>query len=264
MTNKEWNAEAYHRVSTPQQAFGAKVLSRLELRGDETVVDAGCGTGRLTAELLERLPRGRVIALDYSANMLEQARAYLDPRFPGQVTYLEADLGNLDRSLVAHPVDLVFSTATFHWVLDHDRLFAGLASLLKLGGRLVAQCGGGPNLATIRTRGHALALSEPYATYFTDFQFPVFYADAESTAARLVNSGFTGIRTWLEEAPTTLLNAATYREFLASVTFHTYVDRLPAGDLREQFLDTLVEYGAGDDPPFLLDYWRLNMEVTRA
>lgn len=262
-TNKEWNAEAYHRVSTPQQAFGAKVLGRLNLAGNETVIDAGCGTGRLTATLLERLPDGHVFALDYSANMLAQARDYLEPRFPGRVTYLEADLGNLDPSIVPEPVDLVFSTATFHWVLDHDRLFAGLASVLKPGGRLVAQCGGGPNLATLRVRGHALALSEPYAPYFTGFQIPVYYAEPEITAARLAQSGFTDIATWLEEAPTSLPDAAAYREFVSNVTFHNYVDRLPAGELRERFIDTLVDYGSNDEPPFLLDYWRLNIEATR-
>jgi len=263
-TNKEWNAEAYHRVSTPQQALGAKVLGRLDLAGDETVIDAGCGTGRLTAQLLEHLPHGRVIALDYSANMLAQVREYLDSRFPGQVTYVEADLGKLDASIVTGPVDLIFSTATFHWVLDHDRLFAGLASLLKPGGKLVAQCGGGPNLATLRVRGHALALSEPFAAYFTDFQVPVYYAEPEETTNRLTRSGFTDITVWLEEAPTSLPDAATYREFVSNVTFHNYVDRLPAGELRERFIDTLVDYGAGDNPPFLLDYWRLNIDATRA
>src|SRR4051794_39016845 len=114
---KEWNAAMYHRVSRPQQAWGEKVLQRLPLAGDETLIDAGCGTGHLTARLLERLPRGRVLAIDQSRNMLEQARDHLLPRYEGRLELLEADLAELRLDAVA---DAVFSAATFHWVMDHE------------------------------------------------------------------------------------------------------------------------------------------------
>src|SRR5262245_40282933 len=119
----EWDAATYHRVSEPQFEWGRKVLARLALAGDETVLDAGCGTGRLTALLLGRLPRGRVIGLDQSASMLATAREFLTPRFGSQVELIETDLLDLDLDRAC---DAVFSTATFHWVLDHDRLFARL------------------------------------------------------------------------------------------------------------------------------------------
>src|SRR3954470_14044618 len=112
----EWDAASSHRLSAPQFSWGSQVLDRLRLNGDETVMDAGCGTGRLTAGLLERLPRGRVVAVDLSQNMLEEARAHLVPRFGGQVEFIRADLAALpfDESF-----DGVFSTAAFHWVPDH-------------------------------------------------------------------------------------------------------------------------------------------------
>src|SRR5215218_4711092 len=117
MTGVDWNATSYDKVADPQARWGAEVLARLPLEGDETVLDAGCGTGRVTELLLARLPRGRVVALDASAAMLEQARGRL-ARFGDQVTFVEADL---EQPLpVAEPVDAVLSTATFHWVLDHD------------------------------------------------------------------------------------------------------------------------------------------------
>ncbi|HEU5433439.1 MAG TPA: class I SAM-dependent methyltransferase, partial [Thermomicrobiales bacterium] len=118
--SKEWDAATYHRVSDPHVAWGTRVLQRLPLRGDETVLDAGCGTGRLTEELLERLPRGRVIGVDRSRNMLEQAAAHLTPKYGDRITLLEGDL--LQRQ-VDEPVDAIFSTATFHWIADHDALF---------------------------------------------------------------------------------------------------------------------------------------------
>ncbi len=63
---REWDAETYDAVSDPQFNWGMEVLDRLELRGDEAVLDAGCGSGRVTAELARRLPRGRLIAVDGS------------------------------------------------------------------------------------------------------------------------------------------------------------------------------------------------------
>jgi trans-aconitate 2-methyltransferase len=135
---REWNAETYHRVSNPQFDWGTVVLARLPLDGGECVLDVGCGTGRLTEQLLTRLPHGRVIGIDQSANMVRVARDYLKPQGP-RMQLLVADAVALP--LEAH-ADAVFSTATFHWVLDHPRLFRSLHDALKPGGRLVAQCGG--------------------------------------------------------------------------------------------------------------------------
>ena len=143
----EWNAEAYHKVSGPQTGWGQKVLARLTLRGDERAIDAGCGSGRLTAELLERLPEGRLVALDRSWNMLMTARANLRPVFGDRVSFAQVSLPAMPFSGWA---DLVFSTATFHWIKDHDALFENIFETLKPGGRLMAQCGGGANLVHAR------------------------------------------------------------------------------------------------------------------
>src|SRR6188508_1263765 len=120
---REWNADAYHRVSDPQLMWGLKVLDRLPLEGDELVIDVGCGTGRLTAHLLERLPAGRVIGADLSRNMVTAAREYLAPRFGPRIHVVQCDATALP---VAARADAIFSTASFHWVLDHPALFRSL------------------------------------------------------------------------------------------------------------------------------------------
>src|SRR3954454_13774735 len=130
---RDWNAASYQRVSAPLEAMGREVLDRLELDGDERVLDAGCGTGRVTAALVERLPRGHVIAVDGSPAMVEEAGARLGDAADVRV----ADLLELELDA---PVDAVLSTATFHWIADHDRLFTRLRDVLRPGGRLVAQC----------------------------------------------------------------------------------------------------------------------------
>src|SRR5437870_449863 len=132
----EWDSANYQRLSNPQFEWGQEVLARLELHGDEFVLDAGCGTGRVTAELLNRLPRGRVVALDVSFNMVNEARKLLAGRFGPHATFVRADL----LALPFHPAfDGVFSTAVFHWIRDHERLFRELFRALKPGGWVVAQ-----------------------------------------------------------------------------------------------------------------------------
>jgi trans-aconitate methyltransferase len=254
---REWDSSAYHRLSAPQVSWGKKVLSRLSLRGDELLLDAGCGTGRLTADLLQLLPRGRVVAADISLNMLQRAREHLLPEFGTRVTFAALDL---QQGLPFHRVfDGIVSTASFHWVLDHDALFRNLHDVLKPGGWIEAQCGGGPNLARLRKRVAALSAQAQYASFLQDYREPWLYSDADTAAVRMLRTGFVGVETSLEEAPLQLDDASHFRDFVASVILHRHLERLPDHALRERFLKVLTEMAASDNPPFLLDYWRLNL-----
>ncbi len=258
--SREWNSEVYQRLSSPQFGWGKKVLDRVRLRGDETVLDAGCGTGRLTGELLERLPRGLVLGVDLSSNMLQKARRELEPRFACHLWLVAADLQQLPFQEAA---DGIFSTAAFHWVRDHERLFRSLQGALRPGGWLEAQCGGGPNLAKLLQRAQSLISAPPLAQFFADWQSPWEYASAETTAERLRMTGFGDIHTGLEPAPVLLANAEEYREYLANIIFHRHLERMADPKLRRGFLDELTGQAAQDDPPFLLDYWRLNMSAHK-
>jgi len=260
MTAVEWNATSYHKVSGPQTLWGQRVLNRLRVNGDERAIDAGCGSGRLTGELMERLPAGRLIAVDRSWNMLITARANLRPVLGSRVSFVQLALPNLP---FANWADLVFSTATFHWITDHPALFAGIFQALRPGGRLHAQCGGGPNLH----HAHELALqvmrTPPFAPFFADWPGPWEFAYADVTAERLKRSGFVDIETSLEEAPTTLANEADYREFVTTVIYHPHLERLPTAALKQSFIDRVTALAAAEPVPFTLDYWRLNMSAKR-
>jgi trans-aconitate methyltransferase len=256
----EWNATSYHRVANPHVGWGQRVLARLPLHGDETVVDAGCGTGRLTAELLERLPHGNVIAVDVSANMLQVAADHLRSRFDDRVSFLQADLQHLT---LPEPVDAIFSTATFHWIADHDRLFRHLLVAVKPGGHLVAQCGGGPNLAQLRAEVARLQREPEFAAYYQDWREVWEFADAATTAVRLRDAGFVDVVTSVEEAPTLLSNAEEYREYLETVVLRLHLEPLPDQSHRAAFLDRLTALAATTEPPYFLDYWRLNLAARR-
>jgi trans-aconitate 2-methyltransferase len=256
----EWNAESYHKVSTPQTTWGQKVLDRLFVNGDERAIDAGCGSGRLTGELMERLPKGRLVAIDRSWNMLITARANLRPAFGSRVSFVQVSLPDLPFSDWA---DLVFSTATFHWIKDHVALFGAIHRALRGGGRLHAQCGGGPNLLRAHQLAETVMHSPPFARYFEDWPGPWEFAYADVTAGRLAKAGFVEIETDLEEAPTTLATEADYREFVTTVIYHPHLERLPDAQLRQAFIDRVTGLAAKEPVPVTLDYWRLNISARK-
>ncbi len=247
---RDWDAATYDRVSDPQLRWAREQLDRLGLRGDETVLDAGCGSGRVTEELTALVPHGRVYAVDVAPSMVEHARARLD----GRATVLRQDLAELS---LPEPVDAIFSNATFHWVPDHSRLFARLFATLKPGGRLVAQCGGLGNIDAFRVLAEDTAHTEPFAPYFADWRKPWNYAGAEETTARLHAAGFRDVRCWLEPKTVTLEEP---RPFVQTVCLVRHLDALPEGDLREAFIDRVL---ADSGEPLVLEYVRLNMAGRR-
>lgn len=247
---REWDAETYDAVSDPQFEWGMEVLERLELRGDEVAVDAGCGSGRVTAELLERLPNGRVIAVDGSEAMVEKAKERLGDR----ADCIVSDLVELELS---EPVDLIFSTATFHWIGDHDRLFQKLRGNLKPGGRLVAQCGGLGNVAAHGMAIAAVAADPEYGQHLGGAKGLWNFASPEETEPRLLGAGFAEARCWLEPKP---VQPAQPLEFVSTVTLGPVLDQLPP-EKRQPFAEAVLEE---HEAPLVLDYVRLNIEAVAA
>jgi len=247
--SRDWDAATYHRVSDIQFTWALEQLERLTLEPGDVVLDAGCGSGRVTALLADRVPDGRVYGVDVAPSMAEHAQEALGDR----ATIFCQDLVELT---IPEPVDVIFSNATFHWVPDHDALFTALHRTLRAGGHLVAQCGGLGNIDEFRRLADEVAAHEPFAPYFRDWQGPWNYADAESTAGRLSAAGFADVETWLEPKSVTPEDP---RAFIQTVCVVRHLDLLP-DQLKGPFVDrVLVEAGE----PFVLDYVRLNMTARR-
>jgi trans-aconitate 2-methyltransferase len=247
--SRDWDAATYDRVSDIQLTWALEQLERLTLEGDEVVVDAGCGSGRVTALLADRLPRGRVYGVDVAPSMTAHAAEALGDR----ATILTQDLVDLT---LPEPVDVAFSNATFHWIPDHDALFAAIRAALRPGGRLIAQCGGRGNIDAFRNIADEVAQEEPFAPYFADWQRPWNYASDTDTTARLENAGFEDVECWLEPKPVT---PAEPRAFVQTVCLVRHLDPLPE-DLRAEFIDRVLAR-VGD--PLVLGYVRLNMTARR-
>ena len=206
------------------------VLDRLELRGDERVLDAGCGTGRVTAALVERLPRGEVVAVDGSPAMVAQARERLGDRADVRV----ADLLELE---LERPVDAILSTATFHWIADHERLFARLLGVLVPGGRLVAQCGGAgqrrrrsrPRLAASASASRSRPRWRAGRARGTSPRRPRPRSGCDGSAGSTFGRWSHGVRVEPDDP----------REYLGTVALGSHTERLEPA-LREPFVDAVI------------------------
>jgi trans-aconitate 2-methyltransferase len=240
---RDLDADAYDALPIPMTGWGRAVVERLELRGNERVLDAGCGTGLVTAYLRERLPQGSIVALDGSRSMIDAARARLGEE---RVTYLTHDLL---EPIGIEPVDAVLSTATFHWVPDHDRLFTNLAAMMRPGAQLAAQCGGAGNIANVTLAANAAGI---------DLDRDKTFADPVSTESRLRRSGFRDVRCWLQDEPTPVPADALER-YLRTVCMGAAIDGLEPAEADR----AVHEVASRMDEP-RIDYVRLNIDARRA
>ena len=259
----DWDAQRYHRVAQPHAAWGASVLDRLALRGDEVVMDAGCGSGKVTGQLLARLPRGQVIGVDLSPAMLGEARSTLAEFGPERLKLVESSLLELGRVVQPSTVDAVFSTATFHWIDDHARLFGQLRLVMRPGARLVSQFGGGDNLAGFMAATDAVSAQQPYREHLAGKPLWRFYYSAEQTFERLHTARFAHIEAWLEPSPQTFADAHALAEFGRAVVMRNHLGALPRA-LQDQFVSDVVEAIRQRLGSYTLDYVRLNADATAA
>lgn len=240
-----WDARTYDQSSQPQQAWASDVLARLEGIGDDaTILDVGCGTGRVTELLLALVPHGRVLAMDASQDMVALAQERLGDR--AQVWCQDA----LDLEL-DEPVDVLVSTAALHWVTEHDRLWPRLAQALRPGGVLEVQCGGQGNINRVRKVIDAVARER--APELVGWS-PWVFAAPQETERRLHAAGFTSIRCWLEERPTYPEDVAA---FVPTSILAAHLARLPQ-ERREPFAAAVAA-----EVTLPLDHVRLNISAVR-
>ena len=247
----DWDAATYDRVAEVQEEWGREVLDRLDLRGDETVLDAGCGSGRVTKLLLERLPEGRVIGVDAAPSMVAKAREAI-----GRDERVELEVRDLLDLEFDRDVDAIFSNATFHWILDHDRLFARLFAALRPGGAVEAQCGGQDNVAEFVRAIESAEGDERFSQYLRGIPATYNFASVGDTQARLARAGFDAKPVWLDNRSYAPSEPAP---FVRASGLAQQLERLPE-HLHDEFVDAVL----GSMPrPLVLDYVRLNISARR-
>ena len=249
----DWNATEYDRISQVQLAWGKHVLARRAWKGNEIVLDAGCGSGGLTRLIAGKVQEGRVYAVDKDLDMVRHTREKLAGLHNVQV--IQADLAQVK---LPEQVDVVFSNAVLHWVMDHGKAFANFYMLLKEGGKLVAQCGGQGNLDKAIAILDGIAASEPFAAHFAGWQKPWNFAGPQDTEILLRRAGFAKASAYISSEPTTFASHDQFSSFVKTVVIWPYLSRLPA-ESRERFLKAYLN-GCQE---WVLDYVRLNISALK-
>ena len=239
-----WNADDYRRNSSAQQIFGRELIEKLALSGDERVLDLACGDGRLTAEIAEHLPKGSVVGLDSSAEMIAVARqSHPEDRYPNLIF----QVGDVRELSFCREFDVVFSNAALHWVRDHGPVLAGIRESLKDRGRVLLQMGGRGNASEILAAVEELMESKRWKEYFRGFAFLYGFFGPEEYALWLKEAGFSARR--VELIPKT----AVYRdsgelEGWIRTTWLPYTSRVPE-ERRQAFIADLAAHYQERHPP---------------
>ena len=240
-----WDPKLYSSNSSAQKDWGLALLAKLHLKGNETVLDIGCGDGKLSAEIAKNLPEGSVLGIDLSGTMITFARNHYPPeKFPN-LTFMQTGANELTFD---SEFDIAFSNAAFHWMKDLEHILKNLRKSLKPGGILLAQSGGRGNAVEIFKFVESMIENEKWSAYFRDFVFPFGFYGPEEYEKWLKNAGFSVKCLELIPKDLALEGKKGLSDWLIASILHPYTQRIPQ-DLKENFMNELVNSYIETNPP---------------
>jgi len=233
--DRRWNAADYARNSSAQAAWARELLDKLALRGDEEILDIGCGDGKITAQLAAAVPQGRVLGIDFSADMVAHARDAFPPEKHANLAFERMDASAIRME---SRFDLAFSTAALHWVSDQPAVLHGVRACLKPEGRILFQLGGKGNCRDVMVAMDEVRKHPRWQRYLAGFASPYNFCGPEEYRVWLGQAGFQPRRVELLPKDMQHENPAALKGWLRT-TWFPYTDRLPEGE-RDAFLDELL------------------------
>lgn len=287
--NGSWDAHTYNEVSRlVQYRWGQQVLKRRKWRGDEVVMDVGCGSGLLTRRLVKRVPRGKVYAVDIDSNMISQAKINLQSL--DNVEIIQSSFANVQ---IPRKLDVIFSNSALHWIQDHRKVFQKFWEMLKPTndgnkindksvnknnnnnsaghGQLLIQCGGHGNLQQIISMLERIIHLDQFKEYFTHWKQPWYFPKPDDTYKLLQETGFVNAKVFSSSDRVILPNRQVYSKFVKTVVIKSYLDHLPQDNegteidklktlLLDMFLNEVEKCGnTSSSASWFLDFVRLNI-----
>ena len=286
-----WDARTYDQVSRLiQYRWGQKVIKWRKWRGDEIVMDAGCGSGLLTKQLAKQVPRGKVYAVDIDSNMIKQAKNNL--QFFDNVEIIQSSLTDIK---LPRKLDVIFSNSALHWIQDHREAFQNFWEMLKpmssndvtdisvsnnsnnttgSSGQLLIQCGGYGNLQEIITILERITHLDRFKEHFANWKQPWHFAKAKDTSKLLQEIGYVNAAVYYSDDCVTLPNRRIYSKFVKTVVMKSYLDHLSSDNddyyidklkdlFLELFLDEVEKCSNKSNTRWFLDFVRLNIIAYR-
>ncbi|WAR46048.1 class I SAM-dependent methyltransferase [Methylomonas rapida] len=234
MNTYRWNAQDYAQNSHAQQQWAKEMMALLRLTGSETVLDLGCGDGKITAEIAKIVDRGAVVGIDNAEAMIALARhRYPEQQHPN----LSFQVMDAEKLSFAECFDLVFSNAVLHWVRQHQPVIDGLYRSLKTGGKILLRMGGKGDAAGMREAIDRVKDSARWSRYFIGFEFPYTFPGVDEYRLMLETAGFTVKRLELIAKDMTHEGPAWLAGWIRT-TWLPYTQRIPE-NLKESFIEAV-------------------------
>jgi len=257
--NHSWDAQTYDKVSSNVQlGWGRKLLEKRRWIGNEIVMDAGAGSGNLTKVLADEVPQGHVYAVDADANMVQQAKSNLASCRNAQVVHSSMDKVSLPTEL-----DVIFSNAALHWVLDQEGVFLHLWQLLKPNGELLIDYGGHGNLERPLSVIFEIMQSEQFKEHFANWKQPWYFPKPDETERLLQKVGFKEIRVDLTSQITSFPDRQSFATFVRTVVMKPFLGYLPDTNRKERFVEVFLNDFEGHGWPWSLEFMRLTISARK-
>jgi len=262
----DWDASTYDRISDVIESWGHKIIEHRKWKGNEIVLDAGCGSGKLTKILSIKVPHGKVFAVDFDSSMITLAKEKLAKI--SNIQFIKMDISKIE---LEEKVDVVFSNAVLHWILNHKKVFERFWQIFKPDGQLLIQCGGCSNLSKTLSIFNKVRNSNKFYNYFCNnkgediWKEPWYFAKKEDTEKMLKEIGFKNIQVFLENKEAKFYNKEEYFLFIKTIVLRPYLEYLPNDMLKDKFAKAVI-YEIETNVKELqwrLDYVRLNINAEK-
>ena len=262
----DWDATTYDCISDAQESWGHEIIEYRKWKGNEIVLDAGCGSGRLTKILSIKVPQGKVIAVDSDLAMIRLAKENL-AKF-SNIEFIKIDISQLE---IAEKVDVVFSNAVLHWILNHKKVFECFWQILNPDGQLLIQCGGHRNLVKTLSIINKVSRSKEFYNYFCNnkgddiWRQTWYFAKKEDTERILQEIDFENIQVFLEDKEAKFHNKEEYFLFLKTIVLLPYLKYLPNDMLKDKFAKSVIQEidTNAKELQWKLDFVRLNINAIK-
>lgn len=245
VSTSKWNAAAYAANSAVQQSWAREILAKLNLRGDERILDVGCGDGKVTAEIARAVPRGSVLGVDASPEMIAFAQKTFPAKKNRGLKFQVCDARRLET--LPTRFDLLFSNAALHWVDDHEAILSGAAAVLLSGGRLAISCGGKGNAHDVFLALRPEMRLKRWREFFRKMPMPYFFYAPGDYEKWLPKFGFKINLLKLAPKDATYPGAEGFATWLRT-TWLPFVQRVPEA-AREEFITAVTQRYLAQHPP---------------
>jgi trans-aconitate methyltransferase len=259
MGKYEFDGKKYRQASTHQKEWGTKIIAEFEFKGNENILDLGCGDGTLTRRLSELVPNGKILGIDASQGMIEAAKEFET----GRLSFMKMDINDISFD---NEFDLIFSNATLHWVKDHKKLLDNCYKALKMNGIIRFNFAGDGNCSNFFQVIKKMISDERYKAYFETFECPWFMPSIREYKLITADIGFKDILVWDENADRYFSNEDEMIKWIdipSLVPFLKLVGDNDKSAFRNEVVDKMIDKTRQPDGRCFETFRRINVQAVR-